>query len=386
MKNNSSNNLISRMQKLAGIITENSYLQSSNPIVDPQQMNPKQKQDKDIEWANMDYEEKVNLLLQYTSNPDEAEKYADYAWDNLPDYLLANLGGVDLTPQGNIKPINEELDEILALLEKAEKKDEEDKETSEETPEEETPEETPAEETPTEETPEGEGSGDVKQVQSALEQAYNSAKGLNDEKLTNQIANTITYFTKTQILKQTEKEEGITEDLFSRLVQEIAPPKPTNDPKQNKVGGNVGGLITALKGLNTPGGNPTLLASAITKIKGGISADKLSTSELKELARIMAEMVRTGNDNQINKIAAALRSIESTAGKEKTQPDKPVKEEVINKIEKLLIEKLLSKKEKGEKEKIVKALKSNKKDFVKRYGKDAQNVMYATATKMAKNK
>jgi hypothetical protein len=43
MKNNSSNNLISRMQKLAGIITENSYPQSSNPIVDPQQMNPKQK-------------------------------------------------------------------------------------------------------------------------------------------------------------------------------------------------------------------------------------------------------------------------------------------------------------------------------------------------------
>lgn len=383
MENNPSNNLISRMQKLAGIITENSYLQNSNPIASPQQLNPKQKQDKDIEWANMDHEEKVNLLLQHVSDPDEAEMYANYAWDNLPDYVLANLGGVDLTPQGSLKPINEELDEILALLEKAEKKDKE-----EETSEEETPEETPAEEetpeeTPSEETPEGEESGDVKQVQNALEQAYNSAKGLNDEKLTNQIANTITYFTKTQILKQTEKEEEITEDIFSSLVKEIAP-KP--DPKQDKVGGNTSALVTALKGLDVPGLNSQLLVSSLTKIKQGVSGDKLSTGELKEISKVFAQMIRTGNDSAINKIAAALRSIESKAGKETAASNKKeLKEQLIRKIERLLIEKL-SKKEMSEKEKIVKALKSNKKDFVKRYGKDAQNVMYATATKMAKNK
>ena len=383
MENNSSNNLISRMQKLAGIITENSHPQDSNPMVSPQQTNPKQKQDKDIEWANMDYEEKVNLLLHHISDPDEAEMYADYAWDNLPDYVLANLGGVDLTPQGSLKPINEELDEILALLEKAEKKDKEEETSEEETPEETPTEEETPEETPAEETPEGEGSGDVKQVQNALEQAYNSAKGLNDEKLTNQIANTITYFTKTQILKQTEKEEEITEDIFSSLVKEIAP-KP--DPKQDKVGGNTSALVTALKGLDVPGLSSQLLVSALTKIKQGVSGDKLPTGELKEISKVFAQMIRTGNDSAINKIAAALRSIESKAGKETAAPNKKeLKEQLIRKIERLLIEKL-SKKEMSEKEKIVKALKSNKKDFVKRYGKDAQNVMYATATKMAKNK
>lgn len=36
------------------------------------------------------------------------------------------------------------------------------------------------------------------------------------------------------------------------------------------------------------------------------------------------------------------------------------------------------------KEKIVKGMKSSKKDFKKRYGKDAEAVMYATATKLAK--
>jgi len=51
----------------------------------------------------------------------------------------------------------------------------------------------------------------------------------------------------------------------------------------------------------------------------------------------------------------------------------------------LLSEKKLTKPEKKEKEKIVMGLKGQKKDFAKRYGKkDAESVMYATATKLAK--
>ena len=40
--------------------------------------------------------------------------------------------------------------------------------------------------------------------------------------------------------------------------------------------------------------------------------------------------------------------------------------------------------EEKEKERIVKGMKKDKKDFKKRYGKDAESVMYATATKQAK--
>ena len=51
---------------------------------------------------------------------------------------------------------------------------------------------------------------------------------------------------------------------------------------------------------------------------------------------------------------------------------------------KLQRERELTGPEEKEKEKIVKGMKKNKKDFKKRYGKDAESVMYATATKQAK--
>ena len=47
-------------------------------------------------------------------------------------------------------------------------------------------------------------------------------------------------------------------------------------------------------------------------------------------------------------------------------------------------ERELTKDEVSDKEKYVKGMKKSKKDFKKRYGKDAESVMYATATKMAK--
>ena len=51
---------------------------------------------------------------------------------------------------------------------------------------------------------------------------------------------------------------------------------------------------------------------------------------------------------------------------------------------KKMSERPLTKGEKSDKEKYVKGMKKNKGDFEKRYGKDAKAVMYATATKMAK--
>jgi len=49
----------------------------------------------------------------------------------------------------------------------------------------------------------------------------------------------------------------------------------------------------------------------------------------------------------------------------------------------LLAEKKMTAGEKKEKEKLVKGMKKAKGDFKKRYGKDAESVMYATATKRA---
>ena len=54
-------------------------------------------------------------------------------------------------------------------------------------------------------------------------------------------------------------------------------------------------------------------------------------------------------------------------------------------FEKPATERELTKGEEKDKERFVKGMKKNKADFKKRYGKDADAVMYATATKMAKN-
>lgn len=53
-------------------------------------------------------------------------------------------------------------------------------------------------------------------------------------------------------------------------------------------------------------------------------------------------------------------------------------------MEESISERELTKGEEKKKEKYVKGMKKNKDDFQKRYGKDAKSVMYATATKMAK--
>jgi hypothetical protein len=48
--------------------------------------------------------------------------------------------------------------------------------------------------------------------------------------------------------------------------------------------------------------------------------------------------------------------------------------------------KKMTKSDVKKREKIVKGMKGSEKDFEKRYGKDAEDVMYATATKMAMKK
>lgn len=71
-----------------------------------------------------------------------------------------------------------------------------------------------------------ETSPEVKSVQDHLQAAYNEAKALGDEKLTSQIGNTITYFTRTQVLggeAVNENEEEVdVEDLKFQQFSEIS--------------------------------------------------------------------------------------------------------------------------------------------------------------------
>jgi hypothetical protein len=62
----------------------------------------------------------------------------------------------------------------------------------------------------------------------------------------------------------------------------------------------------------------------------------------------------------------------------------PLQEQLAILSESKVLERPLTKDEEDDKEKYVKGMKKSKKDFKKRYGKDAEAVMYATATNMAK--
>jgi len=380
----------SRMKKLAGI---NENIMAPKPLPPASgEHNPS------TLWDSLELSTRINALEPIVG-PEDAEYLARYSWYNIPSNVANQIEFDDIVSHRKNTPISfldKELNEILALINEAEKKskeeeeeapsEEEEEEESEESPaedEDETPaedeDETPAEdEAPAEgEDVEGEEGLDpeVKKIQSALELAYAKAKELGDKKLNAQIGNTITYFTKTQVLKaeEGEGEEGgeVTEDLFSSLVREIAitpAGKPKEDPnkKQAQVKGSIN--VNAFKKLNVPGANIALLTSGINKIKQGSSVDKLSTSEKAELAKTFAEMIRTKNDSLLNQIFSILKNVEQAPA---TSP---------------VTEKKLSKVENSEKEKIVKGMKKNKSEFVKDYGKDAQKVMYATATKLAQKK
>ena len=102
-----------------------------------------------------------------------------------------------------------------------------------------------------------------------------------------------------------------------------------------------------------------------------VSSDKYSSMSKKERSSAHSRK-NSADPNQPEKSGAAKPTYVST--------DKPkkVKESYID-------ERSLSKSEKKEKERLVKGMKKSYKDFKARYGKDAESVMYATATSNAKD-
>jgi hypothetical protein len=71
---------------------------------------------------------------------------------------------------------------------------------------------------------------------------------------------------------------------------------------------------------------------------------------------------------------------------DRSQKEKDKLDRFYHAVNKRMQEKKLTEPEKKEKEKVAKGMKKSKKDFKKRYGDDAESVMYATATKIAKDK
>ena len=154
-----------------------------------------------------------------------------------------------------------------------------------------------------------------------------------------------------------------------------------------------------MAGNTTPVETPTVVQESVDVPQGSLQIDKdYSVSDFAALAGVkLNETQKTGSAGQAKgKDPTPKMSKPSNTGE---QPH-PLKDRLVGEsdkddriaalerrveaLESMLQERELSKGEEKEKERIVTGMKKNKSDFKDRYGNDAEAVMYATATKRAK--
>lgn len=125
--------------------------------------------------------------------------------------------------------------------------------------------------------------------------------------------------------------------------------------------------------------------SAQIQATGLTEAEEVTEVEFSNLQKFVNELSKVKSDSAALK-AKLDEEITATEAKIKAEKDK-IKEMIGLISEPTAVDEAkMTKGEKKEKEKIVKGMKKNKAEFKKDYGKDAEKVMYATATKMAQKK
>jgi len=128
----------------------------------------------------------------------------------------------------------------------------------------------------------------------------------------------------------------------------------------------------------------------INDIKKPVTADALNESAAKafgqklSLEKFTNEQLENMRNLLRTKVSQFENASEYNAVLENTEYQK--NRMFLDVINKAIAERTLSKEEEGKREKYVKGMKKVKGDFKKRYGERGEEVMYATATKMAKKK
>ena len=164
-------------------------------------------------------------------------------------------------------------------------------------------------------------------------------------------------------------------------------------------------VLKAMKKNTAGGGEPVDIQQALALGKNNMESvfnkfDKLSLQEqIKLIAKVDANKIDEAwskkykdsidcsnpkGFSQKAHCAGKKKKANENHGKYYCSTDKKWKYRKGPKQTRKVNERPLSKGEESDKEKYVKGMKKNAKDFKKRYGKDAKAVMYATATKMAK--
>jgi len=160
----------------------------------------------DLDTLNMGNKEKVEEIIKLLKGVDGETMEYIIRQVGMEDQMLHQLGGVDMDldeayelsdEDGNI---TSSLPDEVNLDEK--KGDPTPKKKTEKSKTGDFNLDIQDEEPEVEDIPVDNEGGDVKAVQAALQDAYDKAKGLGDDKLLHQIGNTITMFTKTHVINQ----------------------------------------------------------------------------------------------------------------------------------------------------------------------------------------
>ena len=174
---------------------------------------------------------------------------------------------------------------------------------------------------------------------------------------------------------------------MSAMMKELFPSNPEADKK----------ALMSMAGKSAPIETPVVVQESVEVQQGSLQMDKeYSMSDFARLAGVtLNETQKTGSAGQLKGKDKFTKS-SKPGGNESPHPARnklvgeaeedriTALERRIEALESMLSERELTKPETKEKERIVKGMKKNKDDFKDRYGKDAEAVMYATATKNAK--
>ena len=174
---------------------------------------------------------------------------------------------------------------------------------------------------------------------------------------------------------------------MSAMMKELFPSNPEADKK----------ALMSMAGKSAPIETPVVVQESVEVQQGSLQMDKeYSMSDFARLAGVrLNETQKTGSAGQLKGKDKFTKS-SKPGGNESPHPARnklvgeaeedriTALERRIEALESMLSERELTKPETKEKERIVKGMKKNKGDFKDRYGKDAEAVMYATATKNAK--
>lgn len=178
---------------------------------------------------------------------------------------------------------------------------------------------------------------------------------------------------------------------FNALQHKLFALDPT-DPKEDLA------RLRAQAGGNAPAPTETVdyITESASVPEGSLQMDRdYSVNDFAALAGVVSEK-RQRNADQVRGNEPTPKT--STPSRTGEQPH-PLKDRLVGEadedritalerrieaLEAMLSERELSRPEEREKERLVKGMKKNRRDFQRRYGDDAEAVMYATATKRAK--